>query len=131
MALAIEIDGKTLPLAQTVGNGTIVNKLELSFFSIDENGASGTGTRTEVDLATLKPDTYERVKKHGIRFNPRIVLAPGRYQLRVGARESAGGAVGSVFRDLIVPDFRNQPFALAGFWSRRRRRSRLLLPNRI
>ena len=59
----------------------------------------------EINLA-LKPDTLARVKTHGIRLNPRIALAPGRYQLRVGALESSGGQNGSVFYDLTVPDLR-------------------------
>ena len=69
--------------------------------------------RKEIDLA-LKPDTVARVKTHGIRLNPRIALAPGRYQLRFGARESAGGQNGSVFYDLIVPDFRSGDLAMSG-----------------
>ena len=36
-----------------------------------------------------------QVKAHGVRFNPPLAQPPGRYQLRIGARESAGGAAGS------------------------------------
>ena len=67
----------------------------------------------EINLA-LKPDTLARVKTHGIRLNPRIALAPGRYQLRVGALESPGGQNGSVFYDLTVPDFRKEELAISG-----------------
>ena len=70
-------------------------------------------SRTEFGLA-LKPDTYERVKGRGLRFNPRLVLDPGRYQLRVGVRESATGRTGTVFHDLVVPDFRKERLALSG-----------------
>jgi hypothetical protein len=112
VALAIEIDGRNLPLAP--GGKDALGKLELSFFSIDQNGNAGTGTKTEIDLTRLQPETYERIRAHGLRFNPRITLAPGRYQLRVGARESRGGAIGSVFRELVVPDLRNEPLVLSG-----------------
>jgi hypothetical protein len=114
VALAIEIGSGPVPTAPSVAKRAPANKLELSFFSIDEKGAAGTGTRTELDLTQLKPETYERVKAHGIRFNPRVALAPGRYQLRVGARESSGGAIGSMFVELVVPDFRTESLAMSG-----------------
>jgi hypothetical protein len=106
VALAIEVDGNRLPLSPP-------GKLEVSFYSVNDQGRSGAGVRKEIDLA-LKPDTVARVKSHGIRLNPRIALAPGRYQLRFGARESSGGQNGSVFYDLIVPDFRKEELAMSG-----------------
>ncbi len=106
VALAIEIDGARLPWSPP---GT----LELSFYDVNDRGRAGNGVRKEINLA-LKPDTVERVKAHGIRLNPRITLAPGRYQLRVGVRESARGDNGSVFYDLAVPDFRKDPLVLSG-----------------
>jgi hypothetical protein len=54
------------------------------------------------------------VKANGLRVNPRISLAPGRSQIRVGAREGATGSVGSVFYDLHVPDFRREPLTFSG-----------------
>ncbi len=106
VALAIEIDGARLPWSPP---GT----LELSFYDVNDRGRAGNGVRKEINLA-LKPETVERVKAHGIRLNPRITLAPGRYQLRVGVRESARGDNGSVFYDLAVPDFRKDPLVLSG-----------------
>jgi hypothetical protein len=85
----------------------------LSFYDVNDQGRAGNGVRKEISLA-LKPDTVERVKARGLRLNPRITLAPGRYQLRVGARESAHGQNGSVFYDLAVPDFRKDPLVLSG-----------------
>jgi VWFA-related protein len=106
VALAIEIDGAGLPLSPP---GT----LELSFYDVNDRGRAGKGVRKQLALA-LKPDTVERVKAHGIRLNPRISLAPGRYQIRFGVRESARGEAGSVFYDLTVPDFRKDALSLSG-----------------
>ncbi len=106
VALAIEIDGDRLPLSPP-------GKLELSFYDVNDRGKAGNGVRQEIDLA-VKPETAARVKSHGIRLNRRIMLAPGRYQLRFGVRESAGGESGSVFYDLTVPDFRKDSLALSG-----------------
>ena len=80
------------------------NKVELSLFSISEQGKPLQGLRTELDL-TLRPETYARIKSHGMRVNPRVELPPGRYQMRVGVREGGGGEMGTVFYDLEVPDF--------------------------
>jgi hypothetical protein len=49
-----------------------------------------------------------------VRANPRISLAPGRYQVKVGARESVSGMAGSVFYDLEVPDFDKEPLMIGG-----------------
>jgi hypothetical protein len=106
VALAVEVDGARLPLSPP---GT----LEVSFYSVDDAGRAGAGVRKEINLA-LKPDTIARVKAYGLRLNPRMTLAPGHYQLRVGVRESAAGQNGSVFYDLIVPDFRKEDVALSG-----------------
>jgi hypothetical protein len=87
--------------------------MELSFFAIDQNGRAQRSTRTELNL-TLRPESVKRVSTAGLRANPRLVLAPGRYQIRVGARESLTGRVGTVFYDLQVPDFRKAPLMLSG-----------------
>jgi VWFA-related protein len=112
VALAIEIDGNRMEFAKQP-NGVFANKVELSFFSINEAGKAQRGTRSEVDL-TLKPETVDRVRAAGFRLNSRMDLAPGRYQVRVGAREALGGQTGSVFYDLEVPDFRKDRLMLSG-----------------
>jgi VWFA-related protein len=106
IALAIEIHGDGLPLSPP-------GRLELSFYDVNDRGKAGSGVRKEIDLA-LKPETAARIKSHGIRLNQRIMLAPGRYQLRFGVRESTGGQSGSVFYDLTVPDFGKDTLALSG-----------------
>ena len=71
------------------------------------------GIRTELDL-TLRPETYERVRTYGLRVNSRVDLPPGRYQMRVGVRESGAGDMGTVFYDLDVPDFSREPLTMSG-----------------
>jgi len=85
----------------------------LAFYGIDSEGKPSTGTRNVLHLA-LKPETMERVKAAGLRANPRISVAPGRYQVRIGAREEASTRMGSVFYDLQVPDFSKDPLMMSG-----------------
>jgi hypothetical protein len=113
VALAIEIDASRIQFSAQNDKKLFANKVELSLFSISQQGKPMQGIRTELDL-TLRPDTYERVKTHGLRVNSRVDLAPGRYQLRVGVRESGAGETGTVFYDLDVPDFGREPLMMSG-----------------
>jgi VWFA-related protein len=113
VALAIEIDAARMQFAPPKANGLFTNIVELSLFGINTQGKPLQGVRTALDL-TLRPDTYERVKQHGLRANTRVELPPGRYQLRVGVRESGAGEMGTVFYDLDVPDFTRQRLSMSG-----------------
>jgi hypothetical protein len=113
IALAIEIDGSRLPFAEPDAKGMVANKIELSYFGLNDQGKALSAAWSELDL-TLRPETRDRVTAHGVRTNPRISLPPGRYQVRIGARESVSGQAGSVFYDLEVPDFRKEKLMLGG-----------------
>ena len=41
-------------------------------------------------------------------------MAPGRYQMRIGARDPNTGKAGTVFYDVIVPDFAREPVMMSG-----------------
>jgi VWFA-related protein len=113
IALSIEVDGDRLQYSAPNAQGLVSNKIELSFYGINEKGKAMAGTRSILDL-TLRPDTRERVRMFGVRVNPRISLPPGRYHLRIGAREEVAGLTGTVFHDLEVPDFRKEKFMMGG-----------------
>ena len=112
VALAIEVEGAKIPFTQTP-NGLFGNQLELSLFDLTEEGKAQSGVRSVMDLS-LRPETAQRVTAAGVRANQRIVLAPGRYQLRIGARETVGGLAGTVFYDFQVPDFTKDPLMMSG-----------------
>ena len=113
IALAIEFDRDRLPFSTPDSAGVATNTIELSFFGINQDGKAQRATRSQFSL-TLRPESLARVKTGGLRVNPRLTLEPGRYQIRVGARESVGARVGTVFYDLQVPDFRRDPLMLSG-----------------
>ncbi len=113
VALAIELDGNRLPYSPPNDKGLVANKIEMSYFGLTDLGKALAGTRTELDL-TLRPETRDRVNANGVRINPRMNLPPGRYQLRIGAREELGGLTGTVFYDLDVPDFRKEKVMMGG-----------------
>jgi len=113
VALAIEFDGGPFPFTPPDNSGLSANTIEISFFGIDQHGKAQRSTRTQFNLA-LRPESLKRVKTGGLRVNHRLALEPGRYQIRVGARESTDNRVGTVFYDLHVPDFRKEPLMLSG-----------------
>ncbi len=78
--------------------------IEVSFFALNDDGRAQRGTRSALNLA-IRPDTYQRVKTLGVRLNSRTAMAPGRYQMRIGARNPNTGKAGTVFYDITVPDF--------------------------
>jgi VWFA-related protein len=111
VALAVEVDASRLHFIEQ--NGVFADGIELSFFALDERGRSHGGNFYQFNLA-LRPDTYGRVRGSVIRMNPRMTLAPGRYQLRIGVREAGGGEMGSVFYDLEVPNYDAGGLAMSG-----------------
>jgi VWFA-related protein len=109
VAVILEVDGRKLKFVEK--DGTFANDVEISLVAVDSGGKGRDGGRDIAKLG-LRPQTHELVMRRGIRLTRRLELKPGRYQLRVGARES-GGAVGSIAYDLEVPDFSNPGLSIS------------------
>jgi hypothetical protein len=106
VVLGVEVRGRDLRLNTS-------DKLAVTYAAVDAKGKIRNGS-TDTVAMTLKPDTRDRVAASGLRLLSRIELPPGRYQLRVAAHDSGGGAVGSVLYDLDVPDFAKLPLSMSG-----------------
>ena len=106
-----EIDGSRFAFSDR--NGRPWNAVELVTLPIDGKGQPIEGTRDELSL-TPRPETRDAILAKGVRLMRRLELAPGRYQLRVGAREAGTGSAGSVPIDLEVPDFNAAPLTISG-----------------
>ena len=109
--VTVQIDGNSLQFQQE--GETFNNKLEISMMAMDTSGKIQGGDRTQLDLK-LREQTRELVEQTGFRSVLQFELPPGRFQLRVAARELNGGALGSVFSDLVVPEFSKQRFSMSG-----------------
>jgi hypothetical protein len=88
-------------------------KVELAYLALDATGKVRENKTSSLTL-NLRPDTRARVEQTGFRFLNRLTLPAGRYQLRVAARDTSGGAVGSVAYDLEIPDYEKLPFSMSG-----------------
>ncbi len=97
-----------------VQNGAkIEGKMELSFVAVDNLGKARGGEHLDVAMP-LKPETQSVVNRTGLLVQSRITLPPGRYVLRVGARDVTSDSVGSVHCDLEIPDYSKLPLSMSG-----------------
>ena len=88
------------------------NRVDVSVLAIGANGKVTGGDQRAIELK-LKPETLAHVQRHGFRTLSRLPLAPGRYQVRIAAREEGADRSGSVIHDLVVPDYGAMPIALS------------------
>jgi hypothetical protein len=108
--MSIEVDGPSMRFTQAP-DGLFRNNLEVTLYATDANGQVKDGAHDVVTVA-LKPQNREM--QTPFRIIRRIQLPPGKYQLRIGARESGGGAVGTVIYDLDAPDFSKGQVSMSG-----------------
>ena len=111
VAVTVQVEGERLALKES--GETYTNALEISMMAMDLMGKVPDGDRANLDLK-LRKQTRDLMTQTGIRSVATLDLPPGRYQLRVAARESNNGALGSVFTDLEVPDFSADPLSMSG-----------------
>jgi VWFA-related protein len=109
--IVAEIDGSRFTFTEK--DGRLWNAVELVALPVDTSGRPVEGTRDEVSI-TPRPQTRDAIIARGVRLTRRLDLAPGRYQLRIGAREAGSGSTGSVPIDLEVPDFNATPLSMSG-----------------
>ncbi len=111
VAIVIEADGRSFNFAEK--DGKLANDFEVSTLAIDATGKIRGGDRSLVNFA-LKPENRTRFAETGVRVGTRLQLPPGRYQIRVAARESGSGHLGSLTYDLDVPDLTDGPLTISG-----------------
>ena len=98
------VDPSTLSFQTEAGNlHQCMLQFEVQAFTPD-----GKRVKTEVQTAeaSLPEPTYERVSKQELPMSVPIRLAPGKYILRVGVRDSLTGLFGTADLALEVPDKR-------------------------
>jgi VWFA-related protein len=108
IAIALELDPSKLGLVQE--NGVYKGELEIVFAVTDAKNKRWPLMRHRAALA-LKPDTYERARRSGLRVLARLALPEGRYQIRASA--GASTLAGSIVYDLKVPKF-DDDFSMSG-----------------
>lgn len=83
--------------------GLFTGDFEVLYGALDESGRTRVSERKDVALALLAPNR-DLVLAHGLRYEVDLDLAPGRYQLRLAARDRATDRAGSIHADVVVPE---------------------------
>jgi VWFA-related protein len=94
-------------------NDRVEGNLELSFVAVDDQGKTRGGEHLELAMP-LKRDMQAVVNQTGLLIQSRVSLPPGRYVLRVGARDMSTDRVGSIHCDVEVPDYAKTPLSMSG-----------------
>lgn len=110
IALALEVDASTMTFAAKA-DGRYANDLEVTLYAIDNASNKVKDGAHDVVSVVLKPQVTEM--RSPFRVIRGLKVPPGKYQLRIGARES-GGKVGAVTYDLDAPDFSKGPISMSG-----------------
>jgi VWFA-related protein len=111
LALVVEFDPAKLNFVEA--DGKFNDDLELHVLAVDASGKMQDGGRTNVPLRLSAP-SHKAVLTNGFRVVRRLTIPPGRYQIRVAAKEMHNGGVGTVRQTVDVPDFSKAPLALSG-----------------
>jgi VWFA-related protein len=111
VVVAVEFAPATLRFVEQ--NGKFNEDIELHVLAVDASGKMQDGGPTTVPLRLSAP-SHAAVAANGFRVLRRLTVPPGRYQIRVAAKESNGGAIGTVTQSLDVPDFSKSPLVLSG-----------------
>jgi VWFA-related protein len=124
--LTVEFSGKDVGLRSS--GGLFTNDIDVEYVALDMKGVAQANSRDIAHLQLL-PATRAAFPQTGVRYVTEFELAPGRYQLRIGARERLGGRTGSVFCDLDVPDFAGAPLAMSDLLMTTSSATRTATPN--
>jgi hypothetical protein len=82
----------------------------------DEAGTVVTTLPTERSAMDLSDADYEKVLRQGLPYQKAATLPPGRYQVRLAAREDAMGVLGSAWQRVEVPDLTTGRFSLSSLF---------------
>ena len=108
VALVVEIDTRDLPFAEQ--NGVLSNDIEMAFLAMDAQGRMQAANRSVGNLHV--PSADRAAVTNGLRYVVEFPVAPGHYQVRVAAHESAGDRGGSALFDVEAPDPAKTPLSI-------------------
>jgi VWFA-related protein len=110
VVLAMEVDASIMKFAPKP-DGRYANDLEVTLYALDTKSGKVKDGAHDIVGVVLRPQVTEM--RSPFRVVRKLQLAPGRYQLRIGAKE-AGGKVGTVLYELEAPDFSKGPISMSG-----------------
>jgi VWFA-related protein len=110
VVVSVEVDASVMTFGPKP-DGRYANDLEVTLYAIDPLKAKVKDGARDVVGVVLRPQVTQM--RSPFRVLRKLQVPPGRYQLRIGARES-GGKVGTVLLDVDAPDFTKEPVSMSG-----------------
>jgi VWFA-related protein len=111
--LQIHINGDTFEYPAQGQNRLL--DCELAVVVFDRQGKIVDSSSEEIKGA-FTPAQFESARRNGFRYEKRLSLKPGLYQVRVGVREAGSGIIGTANSWLEVPDLGNRKPAMSGIF---------------
>jgi hypothetical protein len=90
--------------------------LESVAIAYHESGDDAVTLQTERTAMDLSDADYERLLRTGIQYLKAVPLKPGRYQVRLAAREDATGLLGSAWQWIEIPEIAPGRFTLSSLF---------------
>jgi VWFA-related protein len=112
-SLQIHINGDTFEYPAQGQNRLL--DCELAVVVFDQQGKIADSSSEEIK-GTFTPAQFESARRNGFRYEKRLSLKPGLYQVRVGVREAGSGIIGTANSWLEVPDLGNRKPAVSGLF---------------
>ncbi|MCM3878706.1 MAG: VWA domain-containing protein [Vicinamibacterales bacterium] len=110
VVVTVTVDGAGFTFAEK--DGWIEDKLEVSVRAIDSKGTIRGSEHFDLNIR-IRPESRAILMRTGFRVVSKIDVPSGKYDLHVGARESGGGTLGTIFTNLEVPDFATLPLSMS------------------
>ncbi len=96
------VDVSTLPFVRLPDRRQAT--IETAALVYDEAGAVAATLQTERTAMNVTDADYAQLLKAGLTYRRSVALPPGRYQVRLAAREDGTGIAGSAWKRLEIPD---------------------------
>lgn len=113
VTLQIHLDGKLLQYPLEEQKYSL--HCEAAVVIFDRSGKLSTSFADPI-TAALTAEQLEKGKVNGYRYNKRLKLVPGLYQIRIGVRDVKGGLIGTSMSWVTVPDLQNKKLTLSGLF---------------
>jgi|GEM_PF-69051 len=110
VVLAAKIPGSAVSFMKK--SETHQTEFDFAWRATDSAGHTAAALRDTLPVK-LSPETYEQVVSGNFLYEGGFVLAPGKYQLKVVARENQSGKIGTFENPMIVPGGSDSGLALS------------------
>ncbi len=112
-SLQVHFDGRALQYKEKGGERLL--NCEVVGIVYDAAGKAA-GTFSDTIRATMTSEQVEQGKQNGYRYDKRMELKPGLYQIRVGVRDTEGEIAGTSFCWVEIPDLSKGKIAMSSIF---------------